>query len=102
MPDQPSATLWRRRLRISVRALMVLVLIVGGGLGWVIYRARVQRDAVATIRRAGGDVAYSWQWSGGRPVSPRPRPPWPYWLRRILGPDFLDTVTYVRMQGPTC
>src|SRR5262245_3580204 len=89
MPDQPTANPWRRRLRFSVRALMVLVLIIGGGLGWVIHRARVQRDAVATIRRAGGDVAYSWQWSGGRPVFPRSKPPGPDWLRRILGPDFL-------------
>jgi hypothetical protein len=28
---------------------MVLVLIIGGGLGWVIHRARVQREAVAAI-----------------------------------------------------
>src|SRR5262249_27354613 len=96
---------WRRRLRFSVRALMVLVLITGGGLGWVIHRARVQRDAVATIRRAGGDVAYSWQsrWDlPGRAVFTRPQPPGPAWLRRILGPDFFDTVNYVRLQGETC
>ena len=47
MPEQPSSDTWRRRLRISVRGLMALVLIVGGGLGWVIHRAHVQRDAVA-------------------------------------------------------
>jgi Leucine-rich repeat (LRR) protein len=78
---------------------MVLVLVVAGGLGWFIHRARVQRDAVAAIQRVGGGIAYSWQWSDGRPVSPPPKPPWPDWVRRILGPDFLDTVTYVRLQG---
>ncbi len=87
---------------MSVRALMVLVLIIGGGLGWVLYRARLQRDAVAAIRRVGGEAAYSWQWSHGRPISPPPRPPWPAWLRRILGPDFLDTVTFVRLYGEQC
>jgi len=102
MPGQPSVDSWRRRLRLSVRALMVLVLFTGGGLGWVIHRARVQRDAVATIRRAGGEVAYSWQWSKGAPVFPRPKPPWPDWVRRILGPDLLDTATYVRLQGAQC
>jgi hypothetical protein len=79
-----------------------LVLILGGGLGWFIHRARVQREAVAAIRRVGGEVAYSWEWSDGRPVFPRPKPPWPDWVRRILGPDFLDTATFVRLMGPHC
>jgi hypothetical protein len=81
---------------------MVLVLIVGGALGWVIHRAHVQRDAVATIQRVGGDIGYSWQRSNGKWVSPPPKPPWPDWVRRTLGPDFLDTVTYVDLQGGQC
>jgi internalin A len=102
MPERPSPQSWRRLLRLSVRSLMVLVLIAGGGLGWVIHRANVQRDAVAAIKRAGGDIAYSWQWSNGSPVFPIPKPPWPDWVRRSLGPDFLDTVTYVRLHGEKC
>jgi hypothetical protein len=35
---------------------MVLVLIVGGGLGWFVRRATVQRDAVEAITAAGGSV----------------------------------------------
>ena len=81
---------------------MVLVLVVGGGLSWYIHRARVQRDAIEAIRRVGGEVAYSWQWSNGQPIFPRPKPPWPDWARRILGPDYLDTVTFVRLNGPRC
>ncbi len=81
---------------------MVLVLLIGGGLGWVIYRARVQREAVETIERAGGSVGYSWQRSSGTWISPIPRPPWPDWLRRTLGRDFLDTATYVSLQGEQC
>jgi Leucine Rich repeat len=102
MPDRTQPKSWRRRLRLSVRGLMVLVLILGGGLGWFIYRARVQQEAVAAIQRVGGGIAYSWQWSSGAPVFPPPKPPWPIWVRRILGPDFLDTVAYVRLQGNQC
>ena len=53
---------WWRRLRtgLSLRVLMALVLATGGGLGWVVYRARVQRAAVAAIVAAGGSVRYSW------------------------------------------
>ncbi len=85
-----------------MRGLMAFVLLVGGGLGWVIHRAHVQRDAVAAIRRVGGEAAYGWEWSNGAPVTPRSKPPWPEWVRRILGPDFLDTVTFVRLMGPRC
>jgi internalin A len=99
MPEQLLPESWRRRLRLSVRGLMVVVLILGGGLGWVVYRARVQREAVAEIKRGGGGIAYSWQWANGLPVLPRPKPPWPDWVRRLVGPDFLDTVTYVRLYG---
>ncbi len=47
----------RARSRLSVRALMVLVLVCGGWLGWVVHRARVQKDAVAAIERAGGGIS---------------------------------------------
>jgi hypothetical protein len=81
---------------------MALVLMIGGGLGWVIHRAQVQREAVATIRRGGGGIAYSWQLSNGAWVFPIPKSPWPEWLRRILGSDFFDTVTYVSLHGAEC
>jgi hypothetical protein len=60
MPDPT----WRprRRFRLSVRALMVFVLILGGWLGWVVHRARVQREVVTAIRQAGGEVWYDDVW----------------------------------------
>jgi hypothetical protein len=102
MPERVSHEAWRRWLRISVRGLMILVLIVATGLGWVIHRARVQRDAVAVIKRVGGHVGYSWQRAKGAWISPPPEPRGPDWLRRTLGPDFLDTATYVFLQGEQC
>ena len=50
----------RRWLRLSVRGLIVLVLILGGGLGWVIRAARIQRDAVEDIERQGAGGVYEW------------------------------------------
>ena len=81
---------------------MVLVLIAGGGFGWVFHRAKLQRDAVEAIERVGGTVGYSWQRANGTWVSPRPQSPWTDWLRRELGPDFLDTVTHVSPVGGPC
>ena len=47
--------------RVSVRALMILVLLVGGGFGWAVQTVRtrrVQGEAVAAIERVGGYVFY--------------------------------------------
>jgi hypothetical protein len=41
---------------------MVLVLVIGALLGWMARRARVQREAVAAIQKAGGMVGYNWEW----------------------------------------
>jgi hypothetical protein len=54
------------RLSISVRAMMVLVLLIGGGLGWIVQRARVQREAAAAIVRGGGRVYYDSEVRSGR------------------------------------
>ncbi len=64
---------WRRTpVRMSLRMLMLLVLILGGGLGWLVNSARVQREAIRAIEQAGGKTFYGWQ------------------LRRIATPDFED------------
>ena len=70
-----------RRFRLSVRALMVLVLLVGGCLGRVLYRAQPQKEAVGAIKRAGGTVGYA-------------ADDWPRWRQSIvdaIGRDYLDT-----------
>jgi hypothetical protein len=50
-----------KSVRLTVRALMALVLLIAAGLGWAAYRARLQRDAVAAIVKAGGKVFYEGQ-----------------------------------------
>jgi len=84
-----------RRLGISLRALIVAVLVCGGGLGWVAWRARLQREAVAAIKRAGGSVVYDWDWADGRRSGAKQRRPWPKWLVDAVGPDLLGSVLAV-------
>jgi hypothetical protein len=85
---------WRRFLRFSVRGLIVLVLVIGGGLGWIVREARIQREAVAAIRKAGGTVLYDWQWRDGDLI-PGGKPCAPGWLVDLIGVDYFGHVTAV-------
>ena len=64
--ETPIKRPWWSNLRLSVTGLMVLVLAVGCWLGWLIRGARIQRDAVAALRGAGGRVPYQWELVDGR------------------------------------
>ena len=85
---------WRRHLRLSVRALIILALLIGGGVGWTVRNAQRQRAAVTAIRSSGGFVRYDWD----HRVSGIPRTQsmmWPEWLESFLGVDYLHGVTWV-------
>src|SRR4051794_4082899 len=108
MPDQPpTRTWWRRsRVRLSGGALMILVLLVSGGLGWIVHRARVQGGAAAAIVRGGGKVLYDWEVTSFRDpngdvsrANPSGKPKWPKWLFDHLGPDYFGDVKVVFL-GP--
>jgi uncharacterized membrane protein len=103
MLDQPLPTGRRHRLQISIRGLIVLVLVIGGCLGWIAHivrSAQGQRDAVAAVRKAGGVVLYDWQFDGEK-VRVKPGtntisdevPGWPKWLVDRLGVDAFGSVT---------
>ena len=64
-------------------------------LGWVVHRAHVQRDAVAAIQQAGGEVLYEWEWANGKRILRKTQPPWPPWLINWLGPDYFGNVVSV-------
>jgi hypothetical protein len=99
MPATPSAKSWRHRLRVSVRGLMILVLLFGVGLGWLAHlvrQANVQCEAVAAIKKAGGDVVYDWQ----NKVVREPRPWPPKWLVDQIGVDYFGNVVEVWLAGP--
>ncbi len=93
----PIVSAWRRLSHLSVRALAILVLIVGGGLGWFIRSAKIQRQAVEVIDKVGG-VQYDWQSSRGS--SGTRTAPWaPKWLVDRVGVDFFSHVTVVEITG---
>jgi internalin A len=88
----------RRRLGLSLRVLMLLVLLLAVGMGWLAYRARVQRQAVAAIEAAGGQVSYDWDLTDDLDLQEDLRPPkspWPKWLIKALGIDYFGNVTNV-------
>ena len=67
---------WRpSRIRFNLSALMVLVLFIGSALGWIVHRARAQRDAAAAIERAGGQSCLA------RRIGTTQGPLW-YWLNK--------------------
>jgi internalin A len=97
---EPVACRWRRYLRLSLRALIVLVLLIDVALGWLVRSAHIQRDAVAAIKNAGGIASYDWQrkkqtyWPNGKPDAPR-------WLVDLIGVDYFGHVTHVAICYPS-
>ncbi len=79
--------------------MIVLVIVIGAGLGWMVHRVQVQRDAVAAIRGSGGTILYNWEWKDGRP-DPNRKPWAPKWLVNRFGVDFFgDVVQASLIQG---
>jgi hypothetical protein len=90
-PDR-SPRSWRRFLRVGVRGLIVVVLVIGAGLGWIVRQAQIQRDAVAAIKNTGGSVSYNWEFNNGKPL-PGGKPWAPGWLVNLVGVDYFGHVT---------
>ena len=86
---------WRRFLTLSLRALVVLVLALGGVMGWLANRANVQRAAVAEIEKSGAKVWYDWEWSNG--LATGASLAWPEWLVRLVGHDYFGRVVAVSL-----
>lgn len=87
----------RRRLTISLRALLVLVLASASLLGWRVNKANRQREAVAAVKKHGGWVHYDYEFVNGK-VTPGRTPPAPERLRRFLGDEYfreLASVSFV-------
>ena len=83
------------RFQLSLRALMLIVLVTGGIMGWKANRARTQRRAVAAIRAANqfNDVRYDFQRSGAA------EPPAPAWLRRLVGDEYFQEIVHVTLES---
>ena len=92
---------WWRRPRINVRTLMIVVLMFGGGLGWVAHVARLarnQREVVATVRAASTLAFYDWEYVDGE-IDWEAKPLAPQWLLDRVGVDYFYNLAYVWFEG---
>jgi len=95
MPAEPLSRSSRSYLRFSVRGLIVLVLVIGAGLGWIVRSARIQHDAVAAINRAGGRAYY-----GSDPIAGSSGNLLSGWKQKVgecIGIDYVDHVNFVQL-----
>ena len=100
IPARPLPRPWRGYLRFSVRGLVLLVLVIGVGLGWIVRSAAIQREAVAAIRNAGASVSYDWEWKDGKDI-PGGELRAPRWLVDRMGVDYFGHVTAVSLPRAT-
>jgi hypothetical protein len=98
-PPPPAPRTRRRFFRVSVRGLLLLILVIGCGLGWVarvIRTGNVQRRAVAAIHQAGGWVVYDTEWDQSlNPSAWKPR--WPKSLVDRVGVDYFGNVVFINL-----
>ncbi len=97
---------------ISLRGSLLLVLAIALWLGWIVHKARQQREAVAALQKFGGFVHYDWEFVDGPVKVPRGnllwmpswgkftpgRRPWaPDWMRRALGDEYFQSLAHVSL-----
>jgi hypothetical protein len=97
---------------ISLRALLLIVLAIALWLGWIVNKAREQREAVRALQKFGGFVHYDWEFVNGRVKVPQGNllwmpswgkftpggKPWaPDWLRRALGDEYFQSIAHVSL-----
>ena len=90
---------WRTLLRVSVRGLLLLILVIGCGMGWIaqiVRDANIQRRAVASIKQVGGWVVYDSEWDEDQHTSSW-KPRWPKRLVDLVGIDYLGNVVFINL-----
>jgi hypothetical protein len=88
----------RRLFQFRLRTLLLAVLALSLALGWYVRRVELQRQAVAAVRSAGGDVFYDYELSAGK-LDFQKKSPVPQALLDRLGIDFFHAVVRVDV-GP--
>jgi Leucine-rich repeat (LRR) protein len=92
----------RSWLQISLRGMFVAITLLCVALGWFVWQARQQREAVNWVQSHGGQVAYEYQlsetnfivhgvWRDADPFAPT-------WLVELIGIDYFDSVVEVDLR----
>jgi hypothetical protein len=97
--SKPQGTSRWRYIRFSIRGLIILVLVIGCGLGWIVRMSRIQRDAVAALENTGGHAWYDWEETKRESDADAP-PWWPAWLVERVGVDYFGHVASVGLSAP--
>jgi len=93
----PVSTTARSRPQLTVRLALGLVLATALALGFHVNRARIRREAVSHLKRAGVAVVYDYECADGE-ILPSPEPPARLkWLVGLLGADLVGTVVAVHV-----
>jgi hypothetical protein len=96
----------RRWCQFSLRTLLLAVLMLSLPLSWLatkLEQARRQRKAIAMVTALDGVALYDYEYDVyfAEETGPyafetvEPVSPWPYWMRRLMGDDFLHSVVLV-------
>ncbi len=88
-----------RWFRFSVRTLLLVMLAVSLSTAWWANRAKRQKNAVASILKMGGSVAYDYECDAAGNYPLNVEPPGPSWLRDFLGIDYFSRVIGVSVVG---
>ncbi|MCE9548504.1 MAG: hypothetical protein K8T25_23765 [Planctomycetia bacterium] len=109
LPGPRARFRWRRLFQYRLRTLLIVTTIVAAAFGWWSYKARQQREAVATLERRGASFQFDYEEPAGFPPFvfslslPEHREPkfahWPQWLVRLLGVHYFADVTSVSLWG---
>ena len=94
-PSKPRRRWWQ----FSLRTFFALVTMFCVWLGWTVHRANEQRKAAAWVREIDGVLWYDYEFDAGSwPIDNFRFPP-RHWLAQILGDDYFQDVSNVRLDN---
>ena len=100
VPPPPAEKPRLRWYQYSLRTLFLLTLFVSLLMSWYAVKmkqAMAQKKAVEAILAEGGAVQYDYQIDEQGRAIKGAKGRGPGWLRKLLGPDYFDTVAYVHV-----